>query len=170
MSCLAEGSWSWIKCAHLNVERVAQREGSFQGKLLTTLLPNHGLHGTDKLLSATFPGVDGWRGGLIEVGLWGGPHFVTVVIWVASFAVPNRPVSVTTTAPCWKAGDHSSSNMGTAVLEGEEWNQLKVITEVSRANNWNKQKFLGPLEEAGLSWSVTGFQNAAHLYPVIFQS
>ena len=140
----------------------SERRQSFQGKLLTTLLPNHSLHGTDKLLSATFPGVDGWRGGLIEVGLWGGPHFVTVVIWVASFAVPNRPVSVTTTASCWKARDHSSSNMGTAVL-GEEWNQLKFTTEVNWANHWNEQKFLGPLEEAGLSWSVTSFQNAAHL-------
>lgn len=108
----------------------------FQSKLLINcLLPNHGLHGADKLLGTTFSSVDGWRGGLIEVGLRGSPHFITVMVWVASFAVPNRPVSVAITAPCWKAGDNCSPNMGTAVLKakGEEKKKKSI-----KINRWGK--------------------------------
>lgn len=58
--------------------------------------------------------------------LRGSPHLVIVVIGVASFAVPNRPVSVTTAAPCRKAGDDRPSDMGAAVLEAEKVEPIKV--------------------------------------------
>jgi hypothetical protein len=45
---------------------------------------------------------------------------------VASFAIPNRPVSMTTTAPCRKAGNDCSSNMGTAILEAEKVKSIKI--------------------------------------------
>lgn len=83
-------------------------------------LPDHRLHRADQLLGAAFPSVDGRRGGLIQVCLRGSPHFIAVMIRVASFAVPNRPVSVTATAPRWKAGDHRSSYVRTAVLEANK--------------------------------------------------
>lgn len=89
-------------------------------------LPDHCLHGADQLLRPTLPCVDGgWRG-LVEVSLCSGPHLVIVVVGVASFAVPNRPVSVTTTAPCGKAGDDCPSDMGAAVLEAEKGEPIKA--------------------------------------------
>lgn len=142
----------------------SKRTWCFQGKLLKNcLLPNHGLHGADQLLGTALPRVDGWRGGLVQVGLRGGPHFVTVMIGVASFAIPHRPVSVATAAPCWKAGDNCSSNVGTAVLGEKKGNQLKLIAEVNLAKNWNKWKLKGPPEVTAHFWSATSFQNAGHL-------
>lgn len=58
--------------------------------------------------------------------LRGGPHLVIVVIGVASFAVPNWPVSVTTAASCGKAGDDRPSDMRAAVLETEKVEPIKV--------------------------------------------
>lgn len=126
---------------HLRVNGIytsqCEKDGSlprrcFQKKrLINCLLPNHGLHRTDQLLGATFSRVDGRRGGLVEVGLGGSPHFVTVVIRVASFAVANWPVSVPITASCRKAGDNSSSDMGTAVLETKRVKSIKM-------NRWGK--------------------------------
>lgn len=89
-------------------------------------LPDHCLHSTDQLLRPTLPGVDGgWRG-LVEVSFCGGSHLVTVVVRVAPFAVPNRPVSVATAAPCGKAGDHCPSDMGAAVLQAEKAKLIKA--------------------------------------------
>ena len=79
--------------------RVAQNQGGVSGRPLTScLLPDHSLLGAVELLGGAFPSVDGWRGGLIEVGLRRSPHFIAVMIRVASLAVPNGPVSVTATA------------------------------------------------------------------------
>lgn len=89
-------------------------------------LPDHCLHSADQLLRPTLPGVDGgWRG-LVEVSFCGGPHLITVVVRVAPFAVPNRPVSVATAAPCGKAGDHCPSDMGAAVLQAEKAKPIKA--------------------------------------------
>lgn len=89
-------------------------------------LPDHCLHSADQLLCPTLPGVDGGRRGLVEVSLRGGPHLVTVVVRMAPFAVPNRPVSVATAAACGKAGDHCPSDMGAAVLEAEKAKPIKA--------------------------------------------
>lgn len=89
-------------------------------------LPDHCLHSANQLLCPTLSGVDGRRRGLVEVSLCGGPHFVTVMVRVAPFAVPNRPVSVATAAPCGKAGDHCPSDMGAAVLETEKAKPIKA--------------------------------------------
>lgn len=118
--------WNWIYTSQ------GEKGGSTPGRcfqkkrLINCLLPDHGFHGADQLLGATFSRVDGRRGGLVEVGLGGSPHFVTVVIRVASFAVANGPVSVTIAAPCWKAGDNCSSHMGTAVLEAKRVKSIKM--------------------------------------------
>lgn len=53
------------------------------------------------------------------MGLGGSPHFVTVVVRVASFAVANGPVPVTVAAPRRKAGDHCPSDVRAAVLEAK---------------------------------------------------
>lgn len=140
----------------------------FQNKwLINCLLPNHSLHGTDQLLGATFSRVDGRRGGLVEVGLGGSPHFVTVVIRVASFAVANGPVSVTIAAPCWKAGDNCSSDMGTAVLEAKK--KVKSI----EMNRWGKcGSELEGMDTKGATESggATDSPNAGRLWPVRVQS
>lgn len=72
--------------------------------------PNDSFHSTHQLLSSAFPGVDGRRGGLVEMRLGGGgggggggsgtgAHLVAVVVGVTSLAVTHRPVSMPPTAP-----------------------------------------------------------------------
>lgn len=68
--------------------------------------PNDSFHSTHQLLGSAFPGVDGRRGGLVEMRLGGrgggggcGAHLIAVVVGVTSFAVAHRPVSMPPTAP-----------------------------------------------------------------------
>lgn len=145
-----QGSREHEKLKWIRPSRCEQGEPQRECLQRKPRLPDHGLHSADQLLRPTLPRVDGGWGGLVEVRLRGGPHLVIVVIGVASFAVPNRPVSVTTAAPCRKAGDDRPSDMGAAVLEAEKVEPIKVgFWEKNSAKNLEQME---PQGTTGSDW------------------
>lgn len=93
----------------------SQCTGNGRAQLLRSA-PYHSLHGAHQLLGSTLAGVDGRRRGLVQMGLRRSPHLAAVVVDMATLAVADWPVAMTSTAAGREAGDHSAPYVGTTVL------------------------------------------------------